>query len=246
MNLSDSDVLMDFLRLPLENPEAVFDKFLTIPGAILFKDNGERPLERFLFIKGNRDNRVLLVAHADTVWDDRYTDELELSQELANFNGIIKNNNGGLGADDRAGCAIIWLLKEMGHSILITDGEESGRAGSSWLMENHPEIADEINNTHQFAVQFDKRGSMDFKCYSVGTNEFRQYISGKTGYTEPNFYSFTDIVGLCRDICGVNLSIGYYGEHTDNEYIIVKEWENTLNICRKWLSEDELPCFTRS
>ena len=32
----------------------------------------------------------------------------------------------GIGADDRAGCAILWLLKDSGHSLLVTNGEEIG------------------------------------------------------------------------------------------------------------------------
>ena len=158
-------------------------------------------------------------------------------------NGIIRNKNGGLGADDRAGCAIIWLLKEMGHSILITNGEEQGGRGSNWLMNENHDIADKINSSHQFIIQLDRRNGRDFKCYSVGTDDFRAYVSKITGYSEPDRSSYTDIVTLCRDICGVNLSIGYRNEHSEDEHLIIDEWIKTLNICRKWLSEEKLPRF---
>ncbi len=119
--------------MPLESGEAVFDKFSTIPTAI----RRGAGLEQFLFVKGSRANRVLLVAHADTYWDAS-NGRNKTGQEVTKQNGIIRNLKGGLGADDRAGCAMIWLLKEMGHSILITNGEECRRKGANYLMnENH-------------------------------------------------------------------------------------------------------------
>ena len=53
--------------------------------------------------------------------------------------------------------------------------------------------------------------------------------------------SFTDICTLCDGICGVNLSVGYYCEHQRNEFIVIDEWLNTLNVAMKWLSMDDLP-----
>jgi len=240
MSMNDMDVLLDFLTCPLGSADIVLEKFAALPGAIR---RGEG-LEQFVFKEGSRENRVLLVAHADTYWDNEYQMNESPPQILSRSNGIIKNKNGGLGADDRAGCAIIWLLKEMGHSILITNGEEHGRKGSNWLMNQNHDIADKINSTHQFVIQLDRRNGNDFKCYSVGTHEFRTYVNQATGYSEPDRSSYTDIVTLCRDICGVNLSIGYRNEHHNDEHLVVDEWLNTLDICRQWLSNPELPRFS--
>lgn len=241
MARDDIDTLMEFLNFPLESADGILDKFETIPGVIR---RGEG-LEQFLFVEVTRPNRVLLVAHADTYWDksDRDYEENE-RRIILQPDGIIRDENGGLGADDRAGCAMIWLLKGMGHSLLITNGEEKGRKGSNWLMNENHDIAEEINFNHQFVIQLDRRNGKDFKCYSVGTDEFRNYVRQTTAYSEPDRESYTDIVTLCRDICGVNLSIGYCKEHTEEEYLVVEEWLNTLNICRKWLSERELPRFS--
>jgi len=243
--LSDKNILMQFLEMPLYRTEEVFKKFSSIPGTSIYGSG----LEKFLFIRGNRKNRVLLIAHADTYWDYDYDEAYTgqcfsgVAQEINEDNGIVTNKNGGLGADDRAGCAIAWLLKDLGHSILITSGEEHGSRGSHYLMREHTEIADEINNYHQFAIQLDRRNGTDFKCYDVGTDSFRAYVQKTTGYSEPDKYSSTDIKTICRDICGVNLSIGYYNEHSSEEYLVIKEWENTLILLREWLSLEDLPLF---
>jgi di/tripeptidase len=54
--------------------------------------------------------------------------------------------------------------------------------------------------------------------------------------------SFSDISFVCTRIPGANLGVGYYNEHTPAEYVDIAEWKSTLDVARKWLSED-LPSF---
>lgn len=235
----DLEILMGFLNLPIESSTPVFEMFESLPNAET-RQNLLYPKEKFTYIEGNRKNKVLLVAHADTFWDTAYG-----IPKVYYSDSLITKCNHGIGADDRAGCAILWLLKDLGHSLLITDGEERGGIGSTWLMydEKNQDVANRINKNHQFIIQFDRRGGTDFKCYNVGTEEFRNYINETLGYTEPDRSAGTDIVQLCRSIPGVNLSIGYYSEHTEDEYVSVDEWQNTLDLCREWLSQIDLPKF---
>lgn len=240
---NEIETLKEFLNFPLWTSDNIFDKFKDIENSI-YRENAENKLQRFLFLEGKKENKVVLVAHADTYFDEKYGFD-RAEHQIIEDDGKIYNNDDnselGIGADDRAGCAMLWILKELGHSILITDGEEHGRKGSRWLMEKHQDIA-EIINSHQFMIQLDRRGSKDFKCYSVGSEEFRAFLSQETGYDEPNRTSYTDIVTLCTKICGVNFSVGYYNEHTHDEYIVIEEWYNTLEMLRKLLNM-ELPKF---
>jgi hypothetical protein len=50
---------------------------------------------------------------------------LEQNHEVVFDNNIVKSwtTDCGIRADGRAGCSIICLLKDLGHSLLITDGE---------------------------------------------------------------------------------------------------------------------------
>ena len=235
------EVLRSFLEIPLGTADGVFDRFLQIPGAI-YRCEG---LERFLYVRGFRSNKVILVAHADTIWDREYGYDTGPTNEIKIEDGNIRavNDKFGLGADDRAGCAMLWLLKDLGHSLLVTNGEENGQKGSSWLVDHNKDIADEINHDHQFVIQLDRGNGTDFKCYDVGTDEFRAYVAERTGYTEPDRRATTDIVTLCRDIAGVNLSVGYHNEHHEKEYLSIVEWEHTLNVVKRWLSEPNLDKF---
>lgn len=230
---SEIVVLKEFLSLP-HRASTVLDKFAALPGAVR-KSGGEG--EGFVYIPGTREKGVLLVAHADTVADA--SQEVVLEENA----GVIRNTKGILGADDRAGCAMLWLLRETGHGLLVTDGEEKGCIGARFLRDGCPDIFDEINGRYQFMVQVDRRNGRDYKCYDVGTDAFRAYVESKTGFAEPDRSSSTDIRVLCKKICGVNLSCGYRNEHHEDECIMTSEWLGTLNLLRKWLAEDALPKF---
>ena len=125
----------------------------------------------------------------------------------------------------------------------VRRGEEYGGIGAGFLISAFPELFDDLNRRHRFVIELDRRGGGDFKCYDVGTESFRAYVGATTSFTEPDRSSFTDIVFLCRDICGANLSCGYHDEHTASEHIVKKEWHHTLTLLRTWLAADELPKF---
>ncbi len=228
------DTLKEFLSYPLNSSEEIMDRFRGLPNAIWKK--GLENQQQFVFVKGNREDAATIIAHADTVFSN--FGEHDFIEE----DGIIKSTtpNCGLGADDRAGCAILWLLKDSGHHLLITDGEERGQIGARWLMREHKDIASIIHQS-SFMMQFDRRHGTDYKVYHIPvTEEFKQYIESETGYTEPNKGSFTDIVSLCNhpdSCCGVNLSVGYRNEHYPDENLNIQEWENTLQIATKMLAK---------
>jgi len=229
------NTLRDFLNLP-HSPNAVFKKFSQLPGAII--GTGEYGTG-FLYVPASRPAPVLMVGHADVVGDVSRLPELYESDEL------ICNPEHILGADDRAGCAIIWELRQLGHGILITDSEEFGCLGAQNLVDNYPELCAELQARHQFMVEFDRKGRSDYKCYHVGTDEFRQYVEQMTGFSEPDRCSCTDIAVLAQKICGVNLSCGYYYPHSSLEYVLKDDWLNTLHIAERWLSMPDLPRFSR-
>lgn len=233
-------ILRQFLEMPLWTSDLVVARFRTLPG-VVYRESGRHPRERFAYIPGFRNNRVVLVAHADTFFDENYG-EPPIVHHIIEDNGYFRGSGPTpSGADDRAGCAMLWALKDMGHSLLVADGEEDGMIGSTWLMEKNPDIARSLNS-HSFMIEFDRKNGRDYKCYHVGTNEFRAFIELNTRYSEPELRSSADISVLCREITGVNLSIGYYDEHTCLERVNIGEWLHTYEISKKLLTQ-KLPRF---
>lgn len=245
--MNELETLRSFLETPLGTSDAIFERFASLPGAV-FRGSGK---ERFLYVPGERANKVVLVAHADSHWDARHGRYPELGDEISHRltyrQGTFRSRSRryGIGGDDRAGCAILWLLRESGHSLLVPDCEEGGLVGSRWLMSDsaNADIADALNAEHQFMIEFDRQNAREFKCYEVGTDEFRGYVMQKTGYTEPDRLRGSDIKVLCRDICGVNLSVGFGDEHTPGEFVRYTDWKRTLDLARAWLADDAIPRF---
>ncbi len=236
--MTELDTLEEFLSYPLNSTEEIMKRFATLPNAEWRKGEGEQ--QQFVFVPGTRKDAATLVTHADTVFDN--TDHTFTIED-----GVIKSTTSccGLGADDRAGCAILWLLKDSGHNLLITDGEEHGQIAAKWLVNNNTDIAKIIYNS-SFLIQFDRRNGNDYKFYDIPvSNEFENYIQQETGYTNAGKGSFTnivttDIVTLCRNLescCGVNLSVGYYHEHSHSETLNIEQWRNTLKITEKMLAK---------
>ena len=228
------EILMHFLSFPLTESDGILGAFASLPNAEAHFDGKKRC---FVYVPGSRPDRVLLLAHADTVWDSAYGEEGAV-QTLAEEDGILsgKDPRVGIGADDRAGCAMLWLLRESGHSLLVLDGEEGGLIGSTHLSERYPALYDELNR-HSYMLQLDRRGATDYKVYRLPVSrEFRSFIEEGIGYRDAGRSSATDIVALCRDICGVNLSVGYANEHSAQETLSIPRWLATLEGVERLLT----------
>ncbi len=256
---AEEKLLREFLEMPLESTDAVFNKFLDLKIAGTIHEKGNGDFQEFLYIPGSREDKVLLVAHADTYWSwQREQGNWVKTRSNPTHKDIdyhdpskIVNRNGGLGADDRAGCAILWILrqdKNFGHSILITNGEEHGQRASNWLHDTHSHLFEALNHSHQFILQLDRHGHGNFVHYQKATKTFEEYVKAQTGYMVEEG-SASDISVLCDTVCGANLCIGYYDEHcpgsprcTANalESLDMQVWAKTLDICREWLKKSDL------
>lgn len=249
----DIDCLVSFLNIPLNRTDLVFERFMDIPSSHILGEGKSR----FLYAPGSRRDRVALVAHVDTLWDSRAlagceealntVDSFEDAQvDLMFEDEYISNPGRILGGDDRAGCAALWLLQDLGHSLILTDGEELGCIGSKYLQQKHTDLHKSIIESHMFFLELDLANGDEFKCYNVGTDPFREYVHKSTGYTESKEPGYTDICEIAGGICGVNMSVGYYCPHSYEEFVNTDEWMNTINRCRRWLGSRGIPRFSLS
>lgn len=232
----EREILEHFLRMPLDDAESVLHEFSQLEGAKYYPPTSKGYADSFVYVPGTREDRVLLIAHSDTVFD-YYSGEniIELEEDT-----YFSDNKGvGIGADDRAGCAILWLLRDTGHSLLITNGEEYGSISADRIASQIPNLYGELN-AHNYMIEFDRRNADDYKTYNIPVSKkFLSFIESSTGYNDAGKKSSTDIVHLCGKICGVNMSVGYYHEHTPDECLVFSEWMNTLEISRRLLEGEQ-------
>lgn len=233
-------ILEEFLNMPIRNGDGVFEKFRALPG-VVSADSG-KPFERYVYLPGIRKDRILLVAHADTVWDEKYGGNYKNTVQFAD--GFFRSTNPscGIGADDRAGCAMLWALRHSGHSLLLTDGEEKGKIAVKYLRKKHRALFRELNR-HRFMLALDWQGTGGCLYNQVdNTDAFKRYVTSILEFREDQAKGGCDLQFLCHRICGTNVGVGYHNYHRPGEYLSLSEWENTLTRLRSLL-EKEQPRF---
>jgi len=202
----------------LENILKMSEKELKSSLYYYLKEKGMSPVAEDGFIYAKGEIPILLVAHMDTVFEEP-PKHLEYHEPL----DILYSYEGGIGADDRCGVyAITKILESYQPHILFTSGEEIGCQGAQEavaLLEK-PNV--------KYIIELDRHGKNDCVFYNCGNEEFMEYI--ETFKYKLDFGTGSDISVLAPiwNVAAVNLSIGYYNEHTNLEYICVKELEKNI------------------
>ena len=181
---------------------------------------------------------ICLVAHLDTV-NENPPEEIFYDQEQR-----VMWSPDLLGADDRAGVyAIIRILSDgyRPHIIFTTD-EEKGCAGASTLVTQEPNCPLEKIKA---IFQLDRRGSEDCVFYDCDNPDFVKYIES-FGFIEAHgTFSDISIIAPEWEVAAVNLSVGYYNEHTNHEYLRLDELETTIERVEQMLAvADDMPTFS--
>lgn len=192
-----------------------------------------------LFITKNTNNPdtfACVIAHTDQIVTNKGEYEVcNLDDKILFGSHKLDGSSCGLGCDDSNGiCVAIQLLKVLPDlKCVFTTEEELGVRGAQKAVFNT-----EFLNNIRFFLQADRRGSSDLIVHTNGikivTDEFLtdlEPIVNKYGYSK-NIGTLTDVGEFVDEvkICGVNISCGYYNEHTVNEYCVISELENCLNF----------------
>ena len=182
--------------------------------------------------------KMLLAAHLDVKY------EFSSSDQLIERNNIVSREKGILGADDRAGVAIILnLLKEVGNyrevpplKFIFTVGEEEGQYGAESI---DPDFFEDVS----FGISLDRKNCKDIVYKSNSKEysnlEFAERVARVSSriFSEEN--AFVPCQGGISDLrvwsekdtrpC-VNLSVGYFDEHTDEERLDLTCWDRTHQL----------------
>ncbi|MBQ8042882.1 MAG: M28 family peptidase [Clostridia bacterium] len=188
--------------------------------AYLEKQGKYKPLVGDGFIYAEGDIPVMLVAHMDTVHKTP-VETIYHDQEQ----DVIWSPQG-IGGDDRCGVyAILKIIATHKPYILFTEDEEIGCVGAEKFvtMVQQPSI-DKI----KYIIELDRRGKKDCVFYQCGNKEFQDYVEG-FGFKKA-YGSYSDICTISDEweIASVNLSVGYYHEHTLQEVVKFKQLEKTI------------------
>ena len=214
------------LKYFLQNDEKTIKQYFVK----LLKSKGYKNIintNDYLFAAG--EDPIALTAHLDTVFY-LLPKEIYYDQEQR-----VMWSPDGLGADDRLG---IWLIHKVlidnyKPTIILTTDEEKGNLGAMQLVTDIKTLPVDI----KYIIGLDRRGKNDAVFYQCANAEFEEYITSFGFQTAQG--SFSDISTLCPiwQIAGVNLSVGYYNEHSYEELIKFDETEETFDRLKKLLDQ---------
>lgn len=192
-----------------------------------------------------------VISHTDTVHN---IDTINIAEEyLPNAQGENKlsykayNNFGkatGIGGDDKCGVfACLTLLKELPYlKAAFFVSEETGCHGSKKAKE-------EFFTNVGYAIQFDapENWMITEKCFGQvlfdRESEFFTKVNSVLVEGMDNdrmqymVHPYTDVYALRGkfDFSCINFSIGYYDYHTANEYVVVEDVFNGINMGKKMI-----------
>lgn len=176
---------------------------------------------------------VLLSAHMDTVKG------VLANRELIEADGFIMSSQGVLGADDRAGIAIILAVLRNLNSLSSFNGtvkvafsreEEIGCVGAGRIDPTWYDSAD-------LAIVVDRRGTRDIVVGCMGA-----FCSNPVGIFMENVADLIDqsdwkcVEGGISDamtfssngVNSINISAGYENEHTSNEFVSLPAMKDSV------------------
>ena len=196
-------------------------------------DNVKTHLDEYgnLYVeKGSAETTNCVIAHLD-INQRTKSENIEILKVDDWILGIDKDTGLqiGLGHDDKAGVyfALQALQKFKNLKLFFPLDEEIGCVGSKNC---NPIFFENVG----FMVQLDRRGYTDISNYTNGndvvtkeTEKELEEVCTKYGYKFTRCIS-TDVgylVGVL-DIQGVNISCGYYDEHSDKEVLNIFDYDN--------------------
>lgn len=182
--------------------------------------------DMFLFIEGNMP--VCLVAHVDTVSYIKGSQGKTLKQR----NGIITAWKEGhqkiqqtiLGADDRAGCYILYdILRNspLKPHVLLTNYEESGGLGAREFANS------DLHKMYmiEFFIELDRKGVNHYVQYNRNPKEVNDWMEQFNLPRESGSYSDIKTITEITRVPSVNIATGYYLQHTTREYLDIAAME---------------------
>jgi len=182
--------------------------------------------KNYIYIE-DREAAVCLVSHIDTVRSA--TDEPVFLKK--HNNTLIRNGSGILGADDRVGAYLmlsnlIYGSKKVPVSYLFTTGEEIGCTGAKQFIKDIKDMPKKL----QVFIELDRQGIYNYVCYHEPVKEIDEWLTGQGFHEEVG--SCSDILHLCEayQVPGVNIAVGYFQQHTKNEYLYLPYMDEVEKI----------------
>ncbi len=181
------------------------------------EEENYKPISKKGFLYAEGELPVLLVAHLDTVH------KTPVRHICYSTDGQLMMSPEGIGGDDRCGVyMILEIIKAARCHVLFCEDEEIGCQGARAFANS--KIQPEVN----YIVEMDRRGANDAVFYQCANPDFADFVCGFD--FEIARGSFSDICAIAPrlGVAAVNISAGYYNEHSRHEQIDLLAMKNNI------------------
>lgn len=206
----------------LENIVQMTQRELKQTLASELSERGYSPVSKKGFLYAEGDLPVLLVAHMDTV-HKQPVETICFSKD-----GRFMMSPEGIGGDDRCGVhMILEIIRESRCHVLFTEDEEIGCIGARAF------AAGKIRPQVNYIVEVDRRGSNDAVFYLCDNPEFAEFVCSFGFETARGSFSDISVIAPALGVAAVNISAGYYNEHSRHECIDLAAMERNIGLLRE-------------
>ena len=179
---------------------------------------------------------VLLTAHMDTV-HKKQVRKVEYSTDK---NGnTIATSVYGIGGDDRCGIYMaIKILEKVGCSVLFCEDEEIGSVGAKKFIKT--DLCKSLKGKFKYIIELDRANAYDAVFYEDDNKEFHDFVTKE--FFKEAYGTWSDICTLspALEISSVNVSCGYYNQHTTKEYVVMQEMYRSIQEVIKLLQRTDV------
>lgn len=186
--------------------------------------------QEYIFAEGNIP--IALIAHMDTVFEDDGNNRDYIHYSLE---GRMWNPHGA-GFDDKAGIFSIFKILEDGYlpHVIFTTDEEIGSVGANKLVDD---IKEPPFGDLKYLIELDRANDYDCVFYDCNNQKFIEYVES-FGFVKA-FGTSSDVkhIASAWNVAGVNLSIGYKYQHTQDEILDINSMFKTISKV-KWMLSD--------
>ena len=180
---------------------------------------------------------VLLTAHMDTVHKKQVSNIKYYTDKVSGK--IIATSSVGIGGDDRCGIYMaLKILDKVNCSVLFCEDEEIGSVGAKKFVAT--ELCKSLKGKFKYIIELDRANSNDAVFYDDDNKEFHEFVTKE--FFREDWGTWSDICTLspALEISSVNLSCGYYRQHTVNEYVVMEEMYRSIEETIKLLKRTDL------
>lgn len=221
--LAEEDILFDVI---IRNQDETSDYVMSFLDKLKVSFNKDEYGNIFYL---DHKDKPFLSAHMDTVRDSF---DKRISSGIVDTGSNIIYTGTVIGGDDKCGVAIILRLLSEGKKInfIFSRDEETGLKGAH-AIGNDRELSSKIKDNCLYGLILDRKGNSDILCTqnNYGTKEFEVALEK---CSKDNGFIYSSARGTLCDadvynefISCANLSVGYYNQHTDREFIDINEFK---------------------